>query len=232
MRLIIDIGNSKVKYYCQKKQIAKIGDLEFVAPAGEIVEIFAFSTVPKITEREISKVREKLELMAYEVKVHQFDIETDSKLKNLYPTIGPDRAVKLEAALNSFAGENVVLMDFGSATTMSVANKNYEFLGGFISEGFGSSLKTLSKCSQIPDLRRELDVTDFSLAKEIATNSKDAILHGAYLAHLALVEKWQAMAAEKLGSDNFKSICTGGLAGIFKEKFDVHIPASELLDAF
>lgn len=211
MYLIIDIGNSRVKYYYQKKSFFSVDDLKsFIGKASDDqvnIDIMVISTVPESNQIEIDKLSEFLTIN----KVEIFD-PMKSELKNIYPGIGPDRVAKTISALKQFPGKDIILMDFGTATTMTIANKNFEYLGGYISLGFKSSLEALaSETACLPDLAK-LDLNDAKNPTE------KAILEGAYKAHLGLVREWMK-SARKLAPDAY-SVCTGGLGKFFEEEFD------------
>ncbi len=244
MQLIIDIGNSSVKYYYAGQVFSSLEDL----PSS----LRAQRSNPPIGALIISSVPEKNNIEQdnfiiwvgdKEAKVQIYDPLKDSKLKGLYPGIGADRIAKLEAARILYPSRDIILFDFGTATTMSVANTQAEFLGGFISLGLSASLKTLANCAELPDLSGGLlsiNEPDGSFMRfksrvqnpgchdiNLAKSTNEAILSGAILAHDALIDSW--LKSARVSTNQALTIATGGDRELFKSKFDLVISAAELL---
>ena len=198
-------------------------------PNDSSYDTYIISSVPSQTQLIVDEFKAKRELASLEI----FDPQKQSSLTNLYPGLGADRVAKLIGALDLNPGSNIILMDFGTATTIGVANANREFLGGFISLGLRASMKALSEdCDALDDffkdLRNLLGEPDMK-----TNNTRDAIVHGAYTAHLGLINEWIFRARKLINNDQpTLTICTGGGASSFLNYFDKHIEDGELLGAF
>ena len=73
--------------------------------------------------------------------------DIDSGVKNLYRKpwqVGQDRLVNARIAYEMHGGESIVV-DFGTAITIDVINKDKEYLGGVIAPGVEISLSALSE---------------------------------------------------------------------------------------
>ncbi|MDD9897931.1 MAG: type III pantothenate kinase [Candidatus Melainabacteria bacterium] len=214
-RLIIDIGNTRVKYYADKL-FSSVDEL----PQNQSykVNIIASSEPDEV----IKELEAKLKIENLEI----FDPQQQDYLTGVYPGLGADRVAKLIGALEKFPGSDVIVVDFGTATNMSVASKDRKFLGGFISLGLQASLQALGKnCQALDDLSDEQP-----LALDLAQSTQDAILAGTYSGHLAMVDEWLE-AAQGLCSNDVVKICIGGDAKYFANLFDHIVEDNELLFA-
>lgn len=213
-----------MKYYSKEKSFFSLEDLNLWLKdhVKTVFSLKIISTVPEKNQQQINEVKILLEKHQHKIAdTEVFKIDA-SNLKNLYPSIGPDRAIKLEAALKMQLNRDIILMDFGTATTLSAANSKFEFVIGFISLGFKASLKALSeKGSQLPDL------SEAKTRDDLTDQTQIAIYDGSYLAHEALVDAWISEAKSRLEKPVL--ICTGGSADLFKDKFDYYIDDRELL---
>lgn len=261
MHLIIDIGNSRVKYYFEKNTYLSIETLlstisakaKYVHTEDRItvttrenkrlnnklkLTIIVISTVSTKNQAEINKIQDIISQNQDSIEIESveiFDPQQSTTLKNTYPGIGADRVAKLIGALSLHPKSDIALMDFGTATVMSVANANFEFVTGFIGLGLEASLKALAENAvALPDLSKKINSFASRHCERGAaiamTKTEKAILQGAYLAHLGLIDIWLREAKQKL--PNAITVCTGGLAYLFKEKFDFHIEDGDLLKAF
>ncbi len=230
MNLIIDIGNSRVKYFLNETTYFNIDDLKELVNKDNPVNVFLVSTVPEANEKELSKVKSLLNSNLGKIEI--FDPQ-QTELKDLYSGIGADRVAKLLGAMKICAGKDLILMDFGTATTATagrVENGNQHYLDGYISLGLEKSFEALAcQTSQLPDLREEFKrAYDSGELDAMESKSPEAnIIRGVYFAHEALIDNWLLNLKHKL--PEAITISTGGSAKFFKDKFDKYIPENELL---
>ena len=245
MPLIIDIGNSRVKYFWQKNV--------FLSAAALMEEFISLDMTGDLAVTLISSVPDKNNLVLAELEglvaeispelslnIEVFD-PGDSQIQNLYPEIGADRVAKLQSAINLQPGQSVAVFDFGTATTMTSAR--YEdgvsvLDQGFIALGLYASLESISeKCSELPNLLEQFktliegleeDITaDELLAKlDYKSETEKAIFAGTLKAHQALIREWQ-----KTLIGDFYVYGLGDLAKIFAAEFDEIISDAELMNA-
>jgi type III pantothenate kinase len=128
--------------------------------------------------------------------------------------IGADRLINAIASYEEFGG-NLVIVDFGTATTFDVVGAKGEYLGGIIAPGINLSLKALhDMTAQLPQI---------SLQKQknvIGKNTVEAMNSGVYFGYLSLVEGMLKKIENEL---NHKITCitTGGLAEIFNNELQI-----------
>jgi type III pantothenate kinase len=124
--------------------------------------------------------------------------------------VGADRIVNCVAAHELFKGAtphpNLIVVDFGTATTFDVVSPRGEYLGGAIAPGLGISADALfSRAARLPrvDIRKP--------AKIIGTNTVDHLQIGLYYGYIGLVDGILERMIAELGPET-KTLATGGLA--------------------
>lgn len=129
-------------------------------------------------------------------------------------TVGPDRLVNTWGAHVLYGGE-LIVVDFGTATTFDVADASGAYVGGVISPGVNLSLEALHMgASALP----HVDVTRPAVV--IGTNTISCIQSGIFWGYIGLVEGIVARIREEYGRP-MRVIATGGLAPLFDQGFDV-----------
>jgi type III pantothenate kinase len=128
--------------------------------------------------------------------------------------IGQDRIVNAISAYKKF-GDNLTIIDFGTATTFDIVGKDGEYLGGIISPGINLSLKTLHEMTaQLPkiSISRQKNV--------IGKNTIEAMNSGVFHGYISLVKGLCKKIDAELGVET-KKIYTGGLINIFREDLKI-----------
>ncbi len=122
--------------------------------------------------------------------------------------IGSDRLANAISVLNK--KKNFIVVDFGTATTFDVINKN-NYLGGVIAPGVTLSLENLiKKASLIPNIK--LDKSKSIIGK----NTKQAVLSGFFWGYNGLINNIISKIKKKT-NQKYKIIFTGGLAHLFNK---------------
>ncbi|MFB2532547.1 type III pantothenate kinase [Paracoccus sp. p4-l81] len=125
-------------------------------------------------------------------------------------TVGPDRLVNTVAGFDRHGGD-LILVDFGTATTFDVVDVDGAYIGGVIAPGVNLSLEALHNgAASLP----HVDVTRPD--RVIGTNTVTCIQSGVYWGYIGLVEGIVArIRAER--ARPMKVIGTGGLAPLFEQ---------------
>lgn len=119
--------------------------------------------------------------------------------------LGSDLVVGAVAALDAYEPP-LLILDMGTATTISVIDSQRNFLGGFIFPGVFISLDALSsRTSQLPRIAIEAP------KKVIGTNTIDSMKSGAIFGNASMVDGMIERAEEELG-EKATVIATGGIA--------------------
>lgn len=121
--------------------------------------------------------------------------------------VGADRIVNAVAGFEKYRSA-LIIVDFGTATTFDVVNKEGEFCGGAIAPGLMISMEALfQKASKLP--RVEI----LKPPQLVATNTVNSMQAGIYYGYVGLVDEIVTrMKAEC--RENPVVIATGGLAGV------------------
>ena len=128
--------------------------------------------------------------------------------------VGPDRIVNTWAAFDRY-GPDLVVVDFGTATTFDVVGDDGAYVGGVISPGVNLSLEALHMgAASLPhvDISRPAQV--------IGTNTVECIQSGVFWGYAGLVREICARIAAERGRP-MKVIATGGLAALFDQIEDL-----------
>jgi type III pantothenate kinase len=131
-------------------------------------------------------------------------------------SLGADRAVNAIAAHDRYPGDLIVI-DFGTATTFDVIDFNGAYKGGIIAPGINLSLDALvSNTAKLPRIAieapRDKTVT--------GRNTEDQMLIGVYWGYVAMMEGLIARLRAEIGRPA-KVIATGGLALLFDEHTEI-----------
>ncbi len=219
-RLITDSKKSSDDYAIDIIELLLTQKVDCLKINGTIIA----SVVPTLTGRICEAIKKFTSeamtgkiLVVGQNNVH-LDIINTLQNKN---EVGFDRLVNSIAAFKKFGG-NLIVVDFGTATTFDVVGKNGEYLGGAIAPGINLSLKALH------DMTAQLPKISVKPQKNvIGKTTVEAMNSGVFFGYISLVEGMIKKIEEELGNKTTK-IITGGLAEIFKnplsETVDYHEP--------
>ena len=140
-------------------------------------------------------------------------IKTGLKIKYDDPRqVGADRIVNSVAAHNRYGG-NLIVVDFGTATTLSCVSESGDFMGGAIAPGIKTQAAALFEhTAKLPNVDLELP------GKFICKNTSEAMQSGLIYGHMGFIEHMingmKAEMAEQLGCSEkeIRVIATGGMA--------------------
>jgi type III pantothenate kinase len=136
--------------------------------------------------------------------------------------LGADRAVNTIAAHALHEGDLIVI-DFGTATTFDVSDYRGAYKGGIIAPGINLSLDALvSAAAKLPRIAIEAPAS----TSVIGRNTVDQMHIGIFWGYIAMIEGLVARLRAEVGRP-VKVIATGGLAILFEQHtaaFDVVEP--------
>lgn len=143
-------------------------------------------------------------------------------------TLGADRAVNAIAAHEAYEGDLIVI-DFGTATTFDHIDYSGAYKGGIIAPGINLSLDALvSNAAKLPRIAIEAPPGNGSV---IGRTTEDQMLIGVFWGYVAMMEGLVARMRKEIGRP-VRVIATGGLAVLFDEKtdlFDAIVPDLTLI---
>jgi type III pantothenate kinase len=155
-------------------------------------------------------------------------VKTGLKIRYRNPLeVGADKIANAIGGLSCFPGKNLIIVDFGTATTLCAVTADKEYLGGIIAPGIHSSMAILeSKTARLPavEIARPEQV--------LGRSTVESIQSGLYFGTLVTVRS----LAEMVTNDHFTGakpviLGTGGYGRLFEREklFDAFIPELPLI---
>ncbi|MES2497750.1 MAG: type III pantothenate kinase [Pseudomonadota bacterium] len=127
-------------------------------------------------------------------------------------SVGADRAINVIAAHARHPGDLIVI-DFGTATTFDVVDYSGAYKGGIIAPGINLSLDALvAAAAKLPRIAIEAPKT----SSVIGRTTQDQMLIGIYFGYVAMIEGLVARMKAEVGRPS-RVIATGGLATLFEQ---------------
>lgn len=137
-------------------------------------------------------------------------------------SLGADRALNTIAAHAKYQGD-LIVVDFGTATTFDAVDFKGAYKGGIIAPGINLSLDALvGNTAKLPRIAIEAPRTN----SVIGTNTEDQMLIGVFWGYVAMMEGLIARMRAEIGRPA-KVVATGGLAILF----DQHTQIFDAVDA-
>jgi type III pantothenate kinase len=177
MNLIVDVGNSYVKfavfqsYELIDKVFFKLEDFEkefkIILKNHEKINRCIVSSVGKLNTSHLKAIQKKLDVLV-------LDSNTKLPFKNLYDTpktLGVDRIALVSASVKQFPDNNALIIDAGTCITYDFINAENEYLGGAISPGIRMRYKALN------NLTANLPLLDTELPKDFIGTATDSSIH-------------------------------------------------------
>ncbi|QCI92995.1 type III pantothenate kinase [Novosphingobium sp. EMRT-2] len=143
-------------------------------------------------------------------------------------SLGADRAVNAIAAHANYPGD-LIVVDFGTATTFDVVDFNGAYKGGIIAPGINLSLEALvNAAAKLPRIAIAPPSRTNSV---IGRNTEDQMQIGVFWGYVSLMEGLIARMRAEVGRPA-KVIATGGLAVLFGDHTTIfdHVDTDLTLD--
>jgi type III pantothenate kinase len=131
-------------------------------------------------------------------------------------SVGADRALNAMAAHAKYEGD-LVVVDFGTATTFDLVGQSGAYRGGIIAPGINLSIDALvDATAKLPRIAIEIPEGD----SVIGRTTESQMLIGIYWGYVAMMEGLIARLRKEVGGP-VTVIGTGGLAALFDERTTV-----------
>ena len=187
---------------------------------GQVDRVALCSVVPEVVYSISAACQKYFDTLPF---ILQAGVKTGLKIQYRNPLeVGADRIANAIAGVGEFPGENLIIVDLGTATTLCVIGKDRSYRGGIILPGLRMSMQALesgtSKLRSVEIIRK-----DTCLGRATA----ESIQSGLYFGHLgALREIIQRVQQEEFDGQRPKVLATGGFASLFAGAglFDQVIP--------
>ena len=141
--------------------------------------------------------------------------------------VGTDRIAGAIAAASLYPRKNVIIVDFGTATTIDALTAEREYLGGLILPGLRVAMESLgTRTARLPkvEIRKPEEL--------IGRSTIESIQSGLYYGNLAMLRQLCAEVRDTYFSGSPTVLVgTGGFARLFEDEglFDAHVPELVLL---
>ncbi|MCR5121259.1 MAG: type III pantothenate kinase [Ruminococcus sp.] len=200
-RLSTNHRSTAMEYAVMIKTILELHDLNGERIDGGIIS----SVVPPLTNT-LKMAMERLG--CGEILAVGPGIKTGLRIMLDNPAqLGSDRVADAVGAIDLYPAP-LILIDMGTATTVSVIDGEKNFLGGMIIPGLRVSLESLaSRTSQLPTISLT------PAKKTIGTNTVDCMKSGIINGTASMLDGVTERIEEELG-EKCTIVATGGLAGI------------------
>jgi type III pantothenate kinase len=148
---------------------------------------------------------------------------TGLKIKYYNPQeVGADRIANSIAAVAEFPNQNLIVVDFGTATTMCVISAQKEYLGGVILAGIQLSMNALQA-----NTAKLFSVEIIQPHNVIGRSTAESIQSGLYYSQLSTIKEVTShICANQFANQKPIIIGTGGFAHLFEKQnlFSVILP--------
>jgi type III pantothenate kinase len=155
-------------------------------------------------------------------------VKTGLKIRYRNPLeVGADKIANAIGAIGRYPGRNLVILDFGTATTLCAVTREKEYLGGIITPGINISMAALeSKTARLPavEIIRPADV--------LGRSTVESIQSGLYYGTLATVRTLaELVTKEHFAAEPPVIVGTGGFGRLFESErfFDAFVPELPLM---
>ncbi|MBB96244.1 MAG: pantothenate kinase [Rhodobacteraceae bacterium] len=191
--------------------------MEFQKIEADITDVIVSSTVPRVVFNLRVLSDRYFNTRPYVVGRPDCLLPIDVRV-DAGTAVGPDRLVNTVAGFDKFGG-NIIVVDFGTATTFDVVEEDGAYVGGVIAPGVNLSLEALHQAAAA------LPHVDISKPQRVVgTNTVACMQSGVFWGYVGLVKEVCARIKGERDKD-MRVISTGGLAPLFQQSVD-------LFDAF
>lgn len=231
-RIVVDIGNTRIScgvfvddkivdlsHHLLSNTEKAATDLAMDADAMGIDEIAICSVVPSISRSLLSHLEEM------QRKAFQITTESQTLISGTYESLGVDRIANIAAAKNLYMQkETAIVIDCGTATTLTAVSNAGHFLGGMITLGLGNTFRALHQTTeQLPEIET---YNNGQPPVSLAFDTANAITSGCIYGQVGIIEQWLKVARQQLDAKT-TVIATGGYAPIIApltKAFDHLVP--------
>ena len=238
MILTLDVGNSQLfsGLFAQGELIFRFRKTSVGRPSSDELGLFLRHAIREnghnpadITDIVMSSVVPEINHSLSSACIKYFDrrplilqagLKTGLKIKYRNPLeVGADRIANSIGATHLYPGRNLLIVDFGTATTLCVVSAQREYLGGVIAPGLRMAMETLeASTAKLPTV--EIKVPEHAVGQSTIAG----IQSGIYYSTLGLVREIIIEISDKhFPRQELSVVGTGGFSSLFTHAnlFDV-----------
>ena len=233
MLLAIDIGNTNIAFgiFDREKMRATWNVATDINKTADEYAVLLLSLLPSqdvaisdIDQAAICSVVPPLEPVFEELSQRYFGVspfiigpgvKTGVRICTDNPReVGADRVANVAAAHRLYGGP-VIVIDFGTATTVDAISEEGDFLGAAIAPGIRIAAEALfERASKLP--RIELVAPEHAIGRNTVTAMQSGLIFG----YVGLIESLVHRIQQELGG-KARVIATGGLASVIAKETDI-----------
>lgn len=186
----------------------------------DISRIAYCSVVPDLNHSINNSCRHYFGLEPFSLKQ---GAKTGLKIKYTNPgEVGADRIADAIGAYTRHPGKNIIIVDFGTATTIEVLTKDREYLGGAIVPGLKIAMQSLEeRTAKLPK------VEIVRPTRACGRTTIESIQSGLYYGNLGIIKEiTKTITKENFHGEKPLILGTGGFSGLYRDSgvFDEIIP--------
>ena len=203
-RIATDQQRTADQYYVWLSSLITLGKIKV-----DITDVIISSTVPRVVFNLRILADRYFNTRPFVVGKPDCALPVDVRVDE-GTGVGPDRLVNTVAGYDLFGGD-LILVDFGTATTFDVVDADGAYVGGAIAPGVNLSLQALHEAAAA------LPHVDIAKPRRVVgTNTVACMQSGVFWGYVGLVrEICNRIKAER--ARPMKVIATGGLAPLFQQ---------------
>lgn len=178
----------------------------------DVLKIAICSVVPEVVHSLTGACNKYFNVQPFFL---QAGVKTGLKIKYRNPLeVGSDRIANSVAATHLYPHQNLIIIDFGTATTFCAISKSKEYLGGVIHAGIRLSMESLEqRTSKLPSV--EIVIPKSTLGR----STVESIQSGLYYGTIGLVKEiTNNIIKEEFNNEPTTVIGTGGISNLFKNE--------------
>lgn len=190
---------------------------------ANITEVGCCSVVPDINHAVQNSILKYFDVTPFFLKA---GTKTGLKIRYKNPTeVGADRIANAIAVTRRYPAKNVIVADFGTATTFDVVSADKEYLGGAIMPGMKIAMTSLEqKTARLPK------VEIVKPKRACGRTTVESIQSGLYFGTLGMIRILrEEISRESFGGEKPLFIGTGGFARLFAESGEFDDIQSDLV---
>ncbi|MFK8138733.1 MAG: type III pantothenate kinase [Bdellovibrionales bacterium] len=231
MILCLDVGNTQIfgGVFNDKELIFKFRYTSEKTSSSDQIGIFLKNVLSenKIDPNDIAKIAicSVVPQSVYSIRsacikyfgiqafILEAGVKTGLKIKYKNPSeVGADRISNAVAAKTAYPDTNLIIADFGTATTFCAISKNAEYLGGVILPGLRLSMEALeSKTAKLPSV--EIIRTQDLVGRTTVESIQSGLYYGHLFSVMGIIQK---IKEEKFKNENCLVIGTGGFSVLYE----------------
>ena len=162
------------------------------------------SVVPQLNYEFTHMFDKYFNIKAYIIENSDIPIKIEYDFPN---EIGTDRLINAFGGIKKYPNKNLIIVDFGTATTIDIVSASNTYLGGIILPGIITSLRTLeAKTAKLPHIHISPP------SRIVGKNTVECIRSGIFNGHGGMIDELVKRVKDELGWKEAVVMATGGLS--------------------